>query len=97
MTRCKRTGNPLPAMWKHPELDGQLVAAFTRKNARLITLVITGKDLSEDGFSRTGYFAWRERIISTLEDGVRMMVKPEDMAKGDGLETPLPDTLNNYF
>jgi len=95
--RCTRTGNPLPAMWKHPELEGQLVAAFTRKNAKFITLAITGKDLNEDGFSRTGYFAWRERIISTLEDGVRMMVRPEDMAKGDDVETPLPDTMNNCF
>lgn len=81
--RCKHANNPLPAIWKHPELDGQLVAAFTRRNAKFLTLAITGKDLGEVGFSRTGHFAWRERIISTIEEGIKMMVKPEDMKRDE--------------
>ena len=77
--RCKRTNRPLPAIWKHPDFDGQLVAAFTRKDARLLVMAITGKDLDEAGFSRTGDVAWRQRIISTPETLREMLVNQDDM------------------
>lgn len=77
--RCKRTGRALPAIWTHPGLDGQWVSAYTRRDARGLIMKITGKDLPEDDFSRTGDFAWRQRVISEPETLFQMIVQPEDM------------------
>jgi hypothetical protein len=77
--RCKRTKRPLPAIWKHPDLDGQLVSNFTRKEARFLVMAITGKDLDEAGFVRTGDFAWRQRIISTPDALREVLVRLDDM------------------
>ena len=77
--RCKRSKRPLPALWKHPAFDGQLVSAITRKEARILVMEITGKDLDEAGFVRTGNFAWRRRIISTLEALREVLVQLDDM------------------
>ena len=77
--KCKRTGSALPAIWKHPAIDGQFVAALTREQARLLFMTITGRDVPADGFSRTGDFAWRSRIISTFDAYRDSRVDPADM------------------
>ncbi len=89
--RCKRTKRPLPAIWKHPNFDGQLVAAFTRIGARLLAIATTGGDLDEAGFSRTGDVAWRERIISTPEALREVLVRLDDMEATDDIETKLKE------
>lgn len=77
--RCKVTGKALPAIWKHPELEGQLIAAYTRSSAANLVKTVTGKELNEKDFSRTGLFAWRVRILSTFEEQVRATVNQKDM------------------
>jgi hypothetical protein len=77
--RCKRTGKPLPAIWNHPDLDGQKIAALTRTNAYFLIKVITGKTLDASKFVRTGNFAWRERVISTEDALTESLVQTEDM------------------
>ena len=80
--RCKHTNRPLPAIWKHPDLDGQLVAARTRFDAWVLVKKITGKEVDENKFSRTGNFAWRKRILSTPESLRECLVNQEDMIEG---------------
>ena len=77
--RCKRTGRALPAIWKHPDIDGQLVSAMTRFNAWALVKAITGKSVDEGKFIRTNDFAWRERILSTPEALRECLVEKEDM------------------
>jgi len=42
-------------------------------------MAITGKDLDEAGFVRTGDFAWRQRIISTPDALREVLVRLDDM------------------
>lgn len=57
-------GNMLRAIWKHPDLDGQYVSGYTRREAQSLVKAIVQKDLSEDGFVRTGKFHYNGRIFS---------------------------------
>lgn len=68
--RCEHTGRHLPAIWKHPDLDSQLIAALTRNDAYLLTKLITGKNLDHTSFSRTGKFATEERVFSVGTDDI---------------------------
>lgn len=77
--RCKVTGKALPAIWEHPNLDGQYVAAMTRELAYYLVLVVTGKRLNPSLFKRTGNFAWRQRIISTDDAMLSSIVNKEFM------------------
>lgn len=65
--RDKITHQELPAIWKHPDLQGQRVAAFTRLQAKYLAEAITQKSLSLDGFSRTKLFGYRPMVMSTIE------------------------------
>ena len=73
--RCKHTGRPLKAIWRHPELDGQWVAAYTRFEAWALVKAVTMKDLEKELFVRTGDFAYSGCIISTLETYDKVKVK----------------------
>lgn len=64
VTMRDNSGNSLRAIWTHPELYGQYVSGLTRQEAQLLVKVITGKDLSEDGFTRTGKFHYKCRLFS---------------------------------
>ena len=77
--RCKRTGRALPAIWKHPDIEGQLVSAMTRSEAHALVKTIIGTDVDIDKFSRTKDFAWRSRILSTPEALRECLVRYEDM------------------
>lgn len=84
--RCKRTKRALPAIWKHPDIDGQLVSAMTRDNAFFLIKKITGKEVDVSKFSRTRDFAWRERILSTPEALRECLVADEDIEEGENNE-----------
>lgn len=58
------SGIALMAVFFHPDLDGQYVSAFTKLKARTLVSIITGKDLDEDRFTRTGKFVYNSRIWS---------------------------------
>ena len=77
--RCKVTKKPLPAIWKHPDLDGQCISAFTREEAWGLVKMITGKDLDRSKFSRTGEWGWRPRMLSTADDLSLILVQDRDM------------------
>ena len=81
--RCKVTKRPLPAIWKHPDLDGQVLAAHTRNDAWALILKITGKHLDPSKFSRTGEWGWRPRMISTADDLSLILVNDRDMEPND--------------
>lgn len=77
--RCKYTKRALPAIWKHPDLDGQCIAAFTRDEAWALVKAITLKDLDKSKFTRTGEFGWRPRMLSTDDDLSQILVTDRDM------------------
>ena len=58
------SGNMLRAIWKHPDLDGQYVSGYNRREAKSLVKAIVQQDLSEDGFVRTGKFHYNGRIFS---------------------------------
>lgn len=80
--RCKVTKKPLPAIWKHVDLDGQCIAAFTREQAWALVKAITLKDLDLSKFTRTGEFGWRPRMLSTADDLSLILVNDRDMELG---------------
>ena len=57
-------GNMLRVIWEHPDLDGQYVSGYTRREAQSLVKAIVQQDLSEDGFVRTGKYHYNGRIFS---------------------------------
>ena len=77
--RNKYTNKHLAKIWAHKDLEGQLVSAYTREDAWALTKAITGKDLNVSGYTDTGHWGYRPRMLSTLEALSDILVKPEDM------------------
>lgn len=64
-------------IWKHSDLDGQLVSAQNPKDAFFLIKAITGKELSIQGFVSTEVFTSKMRVISTVSEFERVCWKPE--------------------
>ena len=57
-------GNMLRVIWKHPDLDGQYVSGYTKREAQSLIKVITGRWLLEDDFISLNKFCYVGRIFS---------------------------------